>query len=94
MTYLIVIESQSDLGGAMPPPVYHHQPYRLAASVEEARELMREYLRLPDDSGALTPQYFALYQERDGEFGSPDYYDPATLDIADATEWLQETGRC
>ncbi len=92
--YLIVIEAESDLGGAMPPPVYHHQPYRLAATVEEAKELMRDYLRLPDDSGALIPKFFALYQEKDGEFGSPDYYDPATQTVVDATEWLADTGRC
>lgn len=89
MTYLIVIEAEG-AGDA-----YHYQPYRLASSVNEARELMRDYMRLGPDSGALVPQYFALYQERDGEFGSPDYYDPCNLDlvVSNATEWLQATGR-
>jgi hypothetical protein len=91
--YLIVIEAESDLGGPV-PNTYHYQPYRLASSVNEAIELMQEYLRLGPDSGALPPQYFALYVEKDGEFGFPDYYDPITLQPADATEWLAETGRC
>lgn len=89
MTYLIVIEAEG-AGDA-----YHYQPYCTAATVEEAKELMREYMRLPDIAGALTPQYFALYQERDGEFGAPEYFDPCTteLNVVDATEWLQQTGR-
>jgi hypothetical protein len=95
MTYLIVIEAESCLG--MPDPeTYHYQPYRLASTIDEAKELMRDYMRLGPDSGALVPMYFALYKERDGEFGSPDYYDPCSMDlnVTDATEWLQKTGRC
>jgi hypothetical protein len=87
--YLIVIEAEG-AGDA-----YHYQPYRLAATVDEARELMFDYLRAPEDSGALEPQYFALYQERGGEFGAPEYFDPLSpdLDVVDATKWLQQTGR-
>jgi hypothetical protein len=94
VTYLIVIEAESDLGGPV-PNTYHYQPYRLASSVDEAKELMRDYMRLGPDSGALVPQYFALYREKDGEFGMPDYYDPCSVDlnVTDAIEWLQETGR-
>jgi len=93
--YLIVIEAESDLGGAN-PYAYFHQPYRLANSVDEAKELMRDYMRLGPDSGALVPQYFALYKERDGEFGSPDYFDPCSVDLneTDAADWLAQTGRC
>jgi hypothetical protein len=87
--YLIVIEAE----GA--PGAYHYQPYRLAKSVEQAKDMMLEYMRAPEDSGALVPDYFALYQERDGEFGAPEYFDPASteLNVVDATQWLQQTGR-
>jgi hypothetical protein len=99
--YLIVIEAEG-AGDA-----FHYQPYRLAATVDEARELMFDYLRaasaenadgFPENPGALTPQYFALYQERGGEFGRVEFYDPLTpnLDKLDSTEWmkwLQQTGR-
>jgi len=93
--YLIVIEAESDLGGVT-PETYFYQPYRLASTVDEAKELMRDYMRLGPDSGALVPQYFALYKERDGEFGSPEYYDPCTpdLDCSAASDWLAQTGRC
>ena len=88
--YLIVIEAEGIGQG-----VYHYQPYRLASTVDEAKELMRDYMRLGSDSGALCPQYFAVYKEVDGEFGSPHYFDPCSTDLneTDATEWLQETGR-
>ena len=90
MKYLIVIEAE---GAGR--ETYHYQPYCMAASVDEARDLMREYMRLPDDAGALTPAYFALYVKRDGAFGMPEYFDPASLElnVIDPTEWLQQTGR-
>jgi hypothetical protein len=92
--YLIVIEALSDLGGAMPPPIYYYQPYRLAETLDEAAELMRDYLRLDPDQGALIPKYFAVYKEKDGEFGAPEYFEPTPeLTVADATEWLADTGR-
>jgi len=88
-TYLIVVEAEGE-GGA-----YHYQPYRVAASLTEARELMYEYMSLPEDLGALPARYFALYKERDGIFGFADYYDPTPeLRQADASDWLAETGRC
>ena len=89
MTYLIVIESEG-AGSA-----FHHQPYRLASSIDEAKELMRDYMRVGPDSDALVPQYFVLYRERDGEFGIGTYYDPCSTDLneIDPTEWLQATGR-
>jgi hypothetical protein len=89
--YLIVIEAE----GA-DSRTFHYQPYRLASSVTEALELMRDYMRLGPETGALVPEYFALYTMRYGvEFGSPTYFDPCTLDLntTDATEWLQQTGR-
>lgn len=90
MKYLIVIEADGAGRGD-----YHYQPYRLARSVEEAREMMQEYMRAPAGSGALIPTYFALYLEKDGEFGMPEYFDPASLalEVIDPTEWLQQTGR-
>ena len=93
--YLIVIEAESDLGHPGPGPEhYHYQPYRVAASLDEARELMADYLKLdPDEAGNLMVKYFALYQERGGEFGMPEYFDPADLEVVDATAWLQDTGR-
>jgi hypothetical protein len=88
--YLIVIEA----AGA-DSSIYHYQPYRLANSLSEAKELMRDYMRLGPDTGALVPEYFAVYEERDGQFGAPTYFDPCTfeLNVIDATEWLQQTGR-
>ena len=91
--YLIVVESRS--GGKTESVIY--QPYRLAVSQSEAMELMADYMKHGADDGALCPEFFALYKERDGELGSPDYYDPATCQIADdkaVQEWLAETGRC
>jgi len=93
--YLIVIEALSDLGGAMPPPIYFHQPYRLAATVDEAAELMRDYMQHHHErDGDLIPKYFAVYKEMDGRFGFGRYFDPQTLAEVDATEWLADTGRC
>ena len=93
--YLIVIEAESDIGGKTGTLFY--QPYRLAFNESEAMEMMNEYLKHGPDDGAVVPEFFALYKERDGEFGSPDYYDPATCQIADdkaVQEWLAATGRC
>ena len=88
--YLIVIEAEG-AGDA-----YHYQPYRLASTVDEAKELMRDYMRIGADEGALCPEFFALYKEVNGEFGSPEYFDPCSVDLnpTDATEWLARTGRC
>jgi hypothetical protein len=97
--YLIVIEAESDLGMPGPDPnSYHYQPYRLAKTVEEAKAMMLDYMLFAadeSDGAALVPKYFALYQEKDGEFGMPDYYDPCSteLNVTDAIEWLQDTGR-
>ncbi len=103
MTYLIVIEAEGVDEG-----VYHYQPYRLAASVDEAKEMMLDCMRQHYKRGCsysgdrrdlrpadLVPDYFALYREKDGEFGSPEYYDPCSTDlnVVDPTEWLQKTGR-
>ena len=88
--YLIVIEAEAE-GNA-----YHYQPYRLAVSLHEARELMRDYLRREPEVGVLIPLYFAVYKEMDGEFGTPHYFDACTpeLNETDAVVWLQITGRC
>lgn len=89
MTYLIVIEAEGAAVG-----IYHYQPYRVASSVSEAQELMRDYMRrLETNLCDLVPSYFALYEEKGGEFGSPEFYDPETTQVADATKWLQETER-
>jgi hypothetical protein len=86
-TFLIVVEA---IGAGS---AYHYQPYRIASTPRETFELMREYLRLGPDSGALVPDYFAVYREKDGEFGAPEYFDGMTFEPTDATEWLQRTGR-
>lgn len=90
MPYLIVIEAQ---GAA--PPIYHYLPYRLAATVDEAKELMRDYMRHLDYNGLhdLVPQHFAIFKEVDGVFTGPHYFDPLTQEEIDATMWLQETER-
>lgn len=91
--YLIVIEAEG-AGDA-----FHYQPYRLAATVDEAKELMADYLRLAEEEGFMDPTYFALYHEhykRSGEFARVDFYDPQSLEKVDQAgwmKWLQQTGR-
>jgi len=94
--FLIVIEAESDLGHPGPDPnAYHYQPYRLAATLDEAKELMRDYMGRDNSDGLyLVPKYFAVHKEMDGEFGYPHFFDPSTLNEADPTEWLADTGRC
>lgn len=95
--YLIVIEAESGLGHPGPDPEhYHYQPYCAASTLDEAKELMRHYMRRDNSDGLyMVPQYFAVYREMDGEFGLPRYFDPCSLDLneADPIEWLQRTGR-
>jgi hypothetical protein len=93
--YLIVIEA----AGA-DSATFHYQPYRLANSMTEAFELMRDYMRLGPETGALVPEYFAVYSMPNGvEFGeAATYFDPCTFELKmanedDLTEWLQQTGR-
>lgn len=90
--YLIVVEGcNNDADGG-----YVYQPYRIAVTVAEAIELMADYLKHGPDDGALAPEFFALYKEREGEFGAPDYFDPATLECAHEKaiqNWLVTTGR-
>ena len=90
--YLIVVEGcNNDADGG-----YVYQPYRLAATPSEASELMADYMAHGPDDGALAPEFFALYKEREGEFGAPDYFNPATLQVADGDavqNWLASTGR-
>ena len=75
---------------------YHYEPYHLVASVDEARALMREYIRAV---GGNPVDYFVLYkQDPDGEFSSVYYYDPTSLSLevasSDAVEkFLRRTGR-
>jgi hypothetical protein len=94
--YLIVIEASNDAD----PTRFHYQPYRVASSIDEARELMRDYMRIDQDAGALVPDFFAVYPERDGNFlTSPEYYDPCSMELNVASgdavyEWLAVTGRC
>ncbi len=89
MKYLIVVEAE-----AAGTETYHHQPYRLAKSVDEARDMMQDYLEQDADSGALGVKYFALYPECGPAFGRPEYFDPVTLEVIDPAEWLKATGRC
>jgi hypothetical protein len=95
---LIVIEFPT---GGKTPGVYHAIPYRIAASVDEARELMLDYLRSAHkvvEHRIGVPEFFALFNDSpSGIFDEPTYYDPTTIEIADDQKviaWLQETGRC
>lgn len=87
-TYLIVIESEGAGKG-----VYHHQPFRIASSLNEAKEMMGDYLACGAERDDMTPDFFLLYKESNGRFNNdPIYYD-FSLNEIDATEWLQRTGR-
>ena len=89
MSYLIVIEAEG-AGDA-----YFYEPHRVAATLDEAKELMREYMD-PDaqeEFDALPAKYFVVFKEVDERFTEPHYFDPETQEEIDATEWLQQTGR-
>jgi hypothetical protein len=89
MTYLIMIEAE----GA-DQRTFHCQPYRTAASLHEARDLMGDYMLTAANRDLLCPTYFVLYTEHEGTFlTEPRYVDPDRLETVDATEWLARTGR-
>ncbi len=56
--YLIMIKTEAGTD----------QPYRMADSLDEARYLMAEYLRIAPECGWPVPASFALYERRGLEF--------------------------